>query len=62
MNSEAKTTKCDKWCVGCEEWTDEVDDYTYNPPLCMKCDAIYDNKTGYCSLDCCLGGGCDQSC
>jgi hypothetical protein len=30
---------------------------------CAAClDEKYDNKTGYCSFDCCMGGGCDGSC
>lgn len=33
--------------------------------LCASCQLNYDengNKTGYCSLDCCVTGRCDQSC
>lgn len=61
MNSEVKTDKCDKWCPGCEEFTDELE-YIDGHNLCSECADIYDNKTGYCSLHCCLGGECDGSC
>lgn len=27
MNSETKTEVCDKWCKGCEEYTDKLDDW-----------------------------------
>lgn len=30
--------------------------------LCGECYDAYDNKTGYCSLDCCISGRCDESC
>ena len=63
MNSETKTEVCDKWCKGCEEYTDKLGDWgTNGAMLCEECNEKYDNKTGYCSLECCLGGGCDQSC
>lgn len=37
-----------------------VQGYTYN--LCDFCAKVYDNKTDYCSLDCCITGVCDGSC
>ena len=52
MNSDVKTDKCDKYC----------DDNSGCDRLCKECDDKYENKTGYCSLDCCLGYGCDESC
>lgn len=61
MNSDIKTEKCDKWCKGCETYTDNLDDY-WGHDLCEDCENAYENQTGYCSLECCLGGGCDQSC
>lgn len=30
--------------------------------LCEDCETSYDNKTGHCSLDCCISGKCDESC
>jgi len=30
--------------------------------LCDACLTAYDNKTGHCSLDCCISGYCDESC
>lgn len=47
-------------CEYCEELDnlDEWEGYT----LCEDCIEVYDNKTGYCSLDCCISGNCDQSC
>ena len=63
MNSDVKTDKCDKYCVGCEDYTDKYcDDNSGCDRLCKECDDKYENKTGYCSLDCCLGYGCDESC
>jgi hypothetical protein len=61
MNSETKTEEFNKWCKGCEEWTNKYGEQSGND-LCEECDRKYDNKTGYCSLSCCLGGGCDESC
>jgi hypothetical protein len=61
MNSETKTDKCNKLCAGCEEYTDKYENQNAID-LCKECDDIYDNKTGYCSLHCCLGGECDGSC
>jgi hypothetical protein len=61
MNSEIKTAQCDKWCSGCEEWTDELKS-EHGVELCTVCDGAYFNETGYCSMHCCLGGGCDDAC
>lgn len=49
------------FCEGCEMYTDKKSD-EYGFELCDDCNDIYDNKTGYCSLGCCLGGGCDEAC
>lgn len=63
MNSETKTELCDKWCKGCEEYTNNLDDWNSGGVmLCEKCNMNYENSTGYCSLSCCLGNGCDQTC
>jgi hypothetical protein len=63
MKSETKTDVCDKWCEGCEEYTDKLDNWgTYCIDLCEECNENYENITGYCSLRCSLGFGCDSSC
>lgn len=63
MNSENKTEQCDKWCIGCEEYTDSLDNWESNGVmLCDHCGEKYDNKTGHCSLGCCLSGECDGTC
>ena len=63
MNSKTKTESFDKWCKGCEEYTDKLDNYgTKGVMLCKQCNEKYYDKTGYCSIECCLGGGCDESC
>lgn len=49
------------YCIGCEEKVLNLEDW-YGVYLCIDCNNRYDNKTGYCSLDCCLGYGCDESC
>lgn len=48
-------------CEGCEEYVSEVHDY-HGYKLCAECCDRYDNKTGYCSLSCCISGRCDESC
>jgi len=49
-------------CEYCEELTLNGKEYPYNCILCDECQEKYDNKTGYCSLDCCILGHCDSSC
>lgn len=61
MKSEVKTEKCNLFCKGCEEYTDKYGEYN-GMDLCEECDDKYDNKTGYCSLSCSLGNGCDGTC
>jgi hypothetical protein len=36
--------------------------YIHDAWLCDECADAYDNKTGYCSLYCCVTGNCDESC
>ena len=51
-------------CDGCDcTILDEnlTNDY-YGYWLCEECNESYNDKTGYCSLSCCLGYGCDDSC
>ena len=52
----------DKYCVGCEKTTNELYHDNYSTGLCCKCNDIYDNKSGFCSLSCCLSNSCDGSC
>ena len=53
-----------KQCDYCGDLTDlflSVDKYT----LCSACANQYDengDKTGYCSLECCINGRCDETC
>lgn len=49
------------YCQGCNEHFEKLEDYTGHD-LCEECSEKYDNKTGYCSFNCCLGYGCDGSC
>lgn len=49
------------FCSNCEEWKPNIEK-EYGAMLCPDCSNLYDNKTGYCSLSCCLGNGCDESC
>lgn len=59
MDIKDKTNKV--LCIGCEEMVESLtNEYGYK--LCDECNEKYDNKTGYCSLSCSLGDGCDQTC
>jgi hypothetical protein len=63
MTSKNKTDICDKFCKGCEEYTDKLDNWgTDGIDLCEECNENYENTTGYCSIQCSLGWGCDGSC
>lgn len=63
MDSEFKTEICDKYCQRCDEFTDILEQsYDCRIMLCNECNEKYDNKTGYCSVDCCVSGNCDQTC
>ncbi len=48
-------------CQGCDKKTELTNEFG-GYQLCDECNSIYDDKTGYCSLNCCLGGSCDDSC
>jgi hypothetical protein len=49
------------YCEGCGEQVPKLNtDYGYK--LCDACNDKFNDVTGYCSLSCCLGGGCDDSC
>lgn len=63
MNSEVKTDVCNKWCEGCKEYTDKLDNWgTTGVMLCEKCNEKYEDTTGSCSISCSVGNGCDGSC
>jgi hypothetical protein len=63
MNSTVKTEQCNLLCFGCDEYTDKLDNWgTDGVDLCEYCNLKYENYTGYCSVSCSLGNGCDQSC
>lgn len=51
---------CDYCGSPAPNWKDSQKIVHYN--LCDACFEAYDNKTGYCSLDCCISGSCDESC
>jgi hypothetical protein len=49
-------------CVGCENSIGDYISFERQGTLCKECDDVYDNKSGYCSISCCVGNGCDGSC
>jgi hypothetical protein len=51
-----------KICIYCEEEIKQDYESSNNIGLCEECDNAYENKTGYCSLECCISGYCDQTC
>ncbi len=51
-----------KYCEGCDESFLELFYDNRINGLCQSCNEVYDNKTGHCSLSCCMGNGCDESC
>jgi len=72
-NNPADDTKdvfppVDRKCDYCEDnvVTDEdkkaCKQMGINAMLCADCLGEYDNKTGHCSLQCCISGCCDESC
>lgn len=48
-------------CYNCEKETEDGEEYA-GIYLCEECEQTLDNKSGYCSIDCQLGYGCDGSC
>lgn len=59
--SEEITKDCTYYCKGCDLFTDKLyDDHCVD--LCYECNDKYYDSTGYCSLSCSLGNGCDQTC
>lgn len=52
-----------KSCEYCDDKpAEQRTDIKGRPFLCDDCYEAYDNKTGHCSLDCCISGKCDDSC
>lgn len=49
-------------CDHCEEQCDNVSVQYRNYKLCDDCNDKYDDKTGFCSLYCCVTGTCDEVC
>lgn len=49
-----------KLCAYCQAPAQEENEFSV--PLCKECTEAYDDKTGYCSLECCISGNCDGSC
>ena len=51
-------------CENCESVFTKSENPDYLKfDLCDECKKNYDgDKTGYCSLSCCMGNGCDGSC
>lgn len=55
-------------CYNCEDETTNTELITHECVgtwkiiLCDDCINSYENKTGHCSIDCCLSGRCDDSC
>lgn len=54
-----------KQCYGCDGIftpDTEGEQWCYDVWICLECYNKMDNVSGYCSLDCQLGFGCDGSC
>lgn len=47
-------------CSQCSNILTSEDDFEWD--VCSSCIDTLENKTGYCSLSCRLGNGCDDSC
>ena len=52
-----------RYCDYCEENKPDVyNTYDGKYNLCSECIEHYDNSSGYCSLRCAMGNGCDETC
>ena len=49
-------------CEGCDNVEVELTNDYKHYWLCKECNDSYNNKTGWCSLSCCISGRCDQTC
>lgn len=50
------------YCEGCDEYVIKVSVEHRDYKLCDSCNEKYEDKSGYCSLYCSLGNGCDGTC
>lgn len=51
------------WCEGCEDQRKIMDMERHEGYfLCSDCRNRYENRTGHCSLSCCIWGQCDDAC
>jgi len=50
------------YCQGCDEIVVKLYSENFASGLCKECDSKFFDKSGYCSLSCCLGEGCDEDC
>ena len=57
MNKDTKRP----YCKYCEDYVKKTYDNN-GVDLCKDCDDKYSNRTGYCSLSCCVTGHCDGTC
>lgn len=48
-------------CEYCGSFEDVTNEFKHFK-LCGECNETYDDKTGYCSLYCCIENRCDDSC
>lgn len=52
--------------IACEYCGDPINpdsiQFVSSRKLCDACLTVYDNVSGHCSLDCSIGGKCDESC
>ena len=48
-------------CEWCNSYDDVTNEYKWYM-LCGSCNEAYDDKSGFCSLDCCIENRCDGSC
>ena len=57
---DQKQKKC---CSECKkELTEKDSSENHEYEVCLKCEDLLPNESGYCSLSCKLGNGCDGSC
>ncbi len=62
-NSEQKTEICNLYCIGCDTYTNKLEDNNSKGiDLCTECNNSFEDKTGWCSINCCITGNCDQTC
>lgn len=49
-------------CSYCQDHESLISSEVWDSGLCLICESQYENKTGNCSLHCCITGSCDDSC